>query len=212
MITIYVLKCSNNKYYVGKTLTDVDKRFNTHKKGQGAIWTRKYRPIEILNVYKNCDHFDEDKYTKMYMDKYGIENVRGGSYTKVKLNDDVIKFLEKELSSIHDKCFEYIMYKQTPNLKFIFMSKKDSKIKTNNLIAWYFILVFRNLVGYSLILGGIIMLVLPGQGLFTIIIGLMLSNYPGKYSLEKRFIAIPTILKSINWLRKKSNKPPLKII
>ena len=31
MITIYVLKCSNNKYYVGKTLTDVDKRFNTHK-------------------------------------------------------------------------------------------------------------------------------------------------------------------------------------
>ena len=93
-----------------------------------------------------------------------------------------------------------------------FINKKDSKIKTNNLIAWYFILVFRNLVGYSLILGGIIMLVLPGQGLFTIIIGLMLSNYPGKYSLEKRFIAIPTILKSINWLRKKSNKPPLKII
>jgi hypothetical protein len=105
MITIYVLKCSNNKYYVGKTLTDVDKRFNTHKKGQGAIWTKKYRPIEILNVYKNCDHFDEDKYTKMYMDKYGIENVRGGSYTKVKLDDDVIKFLEKELSSIHDKCY-----------------------------------------------------------------------------------------------------------
>lgn len=105
MIIIYVLKCSNNKYYVGKTLTDVDKRFNTHKKGQGAIWTRKYRPVEILNVYKNCDHFDEDKYTKMYMDKYGIENVRGGSYTKVKLDDDVIKFLEKELSSIHDKCY-----------------------------------------------------------------------------------------------------------
>ena len=93
-----------------------------------------------------------------------------------------------------------------------FINKKDSKIKTNNLIAWYFILILRNLVGYSLILGGIMMLVLPGQGLFTIIIGLMLSNYPGKYSLEKKFIAIPTILKSINWLRKKSNKSPLKII
>ena len=93
-----------------------------------------------------------------------------------------------------------------------FINKKDSNIKTNNLIAWYFILILRNLVGYSLILGGIMMLVLPGQGLFTIIIGLMLSNYPGKYSLEKKFIAIPTILKSINWLRKKSNKPPLKII
>ena len=105
MITIYVLKCSNNKYYVGKTLADVDKRFNTHKKGQGAIWTRKHRPIEILNVYKNCDKFDEDKYTKIYMDKYGIDNVRGGSYTKITLDEDVIKFLKKELSSIHDKCY-----------------------------------------------------------------------------------------------------------
>ena len=55
MITIYVLKCSNNKYYIGKTLSDVNKRFNIHKKGQGAIWTRKHRPVEILNVYKNCE-------------------------------------------------------------------------------------------------------------------------------------------------------------
>lgn len=55
------------------------------------------------------------------------------------------------------------------------------------------------------------MLVLPGQGVFTIIIGLMLSNYPGKYVIEKKFIAIPAILKSINWLRAKSNAPPLKI-
>jgi hypothetical protein len=93
-----------------------------------------------------------------------------------------------------------------------FINKRDSKIKNNNLIAWSLILIIKNLVGYSLILGGIVMLVLPGQGLFTIIIGLMLSNYPGKYSIEKRFIAIPTILKSINWLRKKSNKPPLRLI
>ena len=43
-----------------------------------------------------------------------------------------------------------------------------------------------------------------GQGLFTII-GLMLVIIL-EYSVEKKFIAIPTILKSINWLRKKSNK------
>ena len=73
------------------------------------------------------------------------------------------------------------------------------------------IVVFKNIIGYSLILGGIMMLVLPGQGVFTIIIGLMLSNYPGKYVIEKKFIAIPAILKSINWLRAKSNASPLKI-
>jgi hypothetical protein len=92
-----------------------------------------------------------------------------------------------------------------------FINKKDSKIKTSNIFIWYIVLIFKNLIGYSLILGGIMMLVLPGQGLFTIIIGLMMSNYPGKYSIEKNFIAIPTILKSINWLRRKSNKPPIRI-
>ena len=92
-----------------------------------------------------------------------------------------------------------------------FINKKDSKIKTSNIFIWYIVLIFKNLIGYSLILGGIMMLVLPGHGLFTIIIGLMMSNYPGKYSIEKKFIAIPTILKSINWLRRKSNKPPIRI-
>ena len=92
-----------------------------------------------------------------------------------------------------------------------FVTKRVSKIKSQNPLIWYLILILKNIVGYSLILGGLIMLVLPGQGLFTIIIGLMLSNYPGKYIIEKKFIAIPTILKSINWLRRKSNKPPLKL-
>lgn len=92
-----------------------------------------------------------------------------------------------------------------------FVTKRVSKIKSQNPLIWYLVLILKNIVGYSLIFGGVIMLVLPGQGLFTIIIGLMLSNYPGKYIIEKKFIAIPTILKSINWLRRKSNKLPLKV-
>tara|TARA_B100002019_G_scaffold261058_1_gene247557 strand:+ start:67 stop:495 length:429 start_codon:yes stop_codon:yes gene_type:complete len=92
-----------------------------------------------------------------------------------------------------------------------FVTKRVTKIRSQNPLIWYLILILKNIVGYSLILGGVIMLVLPGQGLFTMIIGLMLSNYPGKYIIEKKFIAIPTILKSINWLRRKSNKPPLKV-
>jgi|TARA_B110000977_G_scaffold200688_1_gene292143 hypothetical protein len=90
-----------------------------------------------------------------------------------------------------------------------FLRKKYSKLRSSNLFLWLLISIFKNIIGYSLIIGGIIMLILPGQGLFTIIIGLMLSNYPGKYALEKKLISTPSILKSINWLRKKSNKPPL---
>ena len=92
-----------------------------------------------------------------------------------------------------------------------FLSKKNTKFKSNFPLLWIFIMLIKNIFGYSLIVGGIFMLVLPGQGLFTIFIGLMLSNYPGKYYIEKRFIAIPSVLQSINWLRSKSNKPPLKV-
>jgi hypothetical protein len=92
-----------------------------------------------------------------------------------------------------------------------FINKRVSKIRSINPLLWYIFLIIKNIIGYSLILGGVMMLVLPGQGIFTIIIGLMLSNYPGKYSIERRFIAIPSILKSINWLRRKSNKPPINL-
>tara|TARA_B000000475_G_scaffold231908_1_gene197908 strand:- start:285 stop:713 length:429 start_codon:yes stop_codon:yes gene_type:complete len=92
-----------------------------------------------------------------------------------------------------------------------FIRNGASKTKSNNPVLWYFVLIFKNLFGYTLIFGGIMMLILPGQGLFTIIIGLLLSNYPGKYKIEKKVIAIPSVLRSINWLRKKTNKPPIKI-
>ena len=92
-----------------------------------------------------------------------------------------------------------------------FIRKNTSKFRVNNSFLWYLVLIIKNILGYSLIIGGVMMLVLPGQGLFTIIIGLMLSNYPGKYYIEKRFIKIPAVFKSINWLRAKSNKPPIKL-
>ena len=90
-----------------------------------------------------------------------------------------------------------------------FINRKESKFKLNYPVAWLVSAVIKNIFGYILILGGILMLILPGQGLITIFIGLMLSNYPGKYKIEKKIIATPKILKSINWLRKKSNEPPL---
>lgn len=54
------------------------------------------------------------------------------------------------------------------------------------------------------------MLVLPGQGLLTIVTGLLLINYPGKYRLEKKIVNKPSIFRALNWIRIKANKPPLK--
>ena len=67
----------------------------------------------------------------------------------------------------------------------------------------------KNLVGWALILSGILMLVLPGQGLLTILIGLILIDFPGKYALERRLASNPRILGAINWLRRRSGRDPL---
>ena len=92
-----------------------------------------------------------------------------------------------------------------------FVKKRASKFKNTYPYPWIISLIIKNILGYSLVVGGIFMLVLPGQGIFTIVVGLMLSNYPGKYSIERRLISIPSIHKGINWLRKKSNQPPIEI-
>lgn len=104
---IYVLELSNNKYYVGKTSKNVMTRFNKHVKGSGfgSSWTRLHTPLKILEQFETVDVFDEDKYTKKYMEKYGIENVRGGSYCKIILDDWQIKALKNELMTTNNLCF-----------------------------------------------------------------------------------------------------------
>lgn len=92
-----------------------------------------------------------------------------------------------------------------------FINRDSSKFKITYPSLWLVSIIIKNILGYTLIIGGTLMLFLPGQGLFTIFIGLLLSNYPGKYYLERKLIAMPKIYKTVNWLRKKSNQPPLKI-
>lgn len=71
------------------------------------------------------------------------------------------------------------------------------------------IVILKNALGVVLVLAGLAMLVLPGQGLLTLLIGLMLTDFPGKYRLEKRLIAQPGVLKAVNWLRARAGHAPL---
>jgi hypothetical protein len=72
-------------------------------------------------------------------------------------------------------------------------------------------LVCKNLLGLAFVLAGVAMLVLPGQGILTIVIGLSLMNFPGKHALERRIVHQPTILQAINWMRHRAGQPPLDV-
>jgi hypothetical protein len=72
-------------------------------------------------------------------------------------------------------------------------------------------LILKNILGILFVLVGLAMLVLPGQGLITILIGIMMLNFPGKFALERRIVHQPSVLRAINWIRAKANKPALQV-
>jgi len=69
-------------------------------------------------------------------------------------------------------------------------------------------LMVKNGLGLVFLLAGIAMLVLPGQGLLTMLLGILFLDFPGKDRLEQKLIRQPHILKAINSLREKADKPP----
>lgn len=104
MVFIYTIQLEKDKYYIGKT-NNPQFRLKSHFNSNGSEWTKIYKPIKVLELIPNCDDYDEDKITRQYMDKYGINNVRGGSFVSVKLEKSTIDALKQMSNGTNDKCF-----------------------------------------------------------------------------------------------------------
>jgi hypothetical protein len=75
------------------------------------------------------------------------------------------------------------------------------------------LVVLRNLVGAVILPLGVLMALplVPGPGLVFILVGLSLLDFPGKRSLERRLLAVPTVHRFLNRVRERFHKPPLVI-
>ncbi len=71
------------------------------------------------------------------------------------------------------------------------------------------LLVLKNVLGIAIFLAGMAMLVLPGQGLLTMFIGLLLMDFPGKRRLELRLVRIRGVYRAVNWIRRRTRRKPL---
>jgi hypothetical protein len=94
-----------------------------------------------------------------------------------------------------------------------FVTEKRGSLLTQNfhpLIA-LMLLALKNCLALAIVLAGVVMLIIPGQGLLTIFIGVLMLDFPGKFKVERWLVSKQAVLSSINWLRRRSGKNELEI-
>lgn len=84
--SVYLLQLQGGRKYVGVS-QDPEKALQSHKES-GCAWTQLYPPESIEAVHSPVNESDVDQYVLHYMNRYGIQNVRGGSWSTVLLNQD----------------------------------------------------------------------------------------------------------------------------
>lgn len=72
------------------------------------------------------------------------------------------------------------------------------------------LVVIKNICGFLVFLSGVAMLFLPGQGVLTMLVGILLMDFPGKYRLERALVARPAVRSALNWMRMRRGSAPLR--
>jgi hypothetical protein len=93
-----------------------------------------------------------------------------------------------------------------------FKKNRSRKVlPTYNPAVRFLAVLGKNVLGILLVVLGIILSLpgVPGQGILTILLGIMLLDFPGKRGLEHKLVSRPQVLKTINKLRQKFGKPKL---
>lgn len=121
---IYILRCANEKFYVGKS-KNVQRRFLQHVRlgsqrvspdegiseedeslaGASAAWTRLHEPLEIVRSFPMRTPHDEETTTIDLMIENGMDNVRGGPFCAVDLPRHQVLVIRQRIASIKELCF-----------------------------------------------------------------------------------------------------------
>ena len=85
-----------------------------------------------------------------------------------------------------------------------FLAKQSPVIRVLALIG-------KNIAGVILVVLGVLLSLpgVPGQGVLTILLGVMLLDFPGRRRFERWILSSPRVFKAVNKLRKRFDKPKL---
>jgi hypothetical protein len=108
MVLVYALYLENERYYIGsihyaeKSLSNWDMLCNLK---DGGDWIVLNRPLKVVECIPESDGFVQDKVTLMYMHRYGIENVRGGSFSNFVLDPSQIQTAKRMIRHANNQCY-----------------------------------------------------------------------------------------------------------
>lgn len=95
-VSFFLLELEHGKYYAGAS-SDPVKTLEECREGFGLQWTQIHRPVRLLEIVRLARAEELDAYVRKWMLKYGVENVRGGSWSAARLSDKDRQVLSQEL-------------------------------------------------------------------------------------------------------------------
>jgi putative transmembrane protein PGPGW len=104
-----------------------------------------------------------------------------------------------------------LMVTRIPVDYFAHPHRSDAAYPRNHLWFRWIWLILKNVLGYFFLFFGLLMLVLPGQGILTILIAFTLLDFPGKFRLQRWIVTRKGVLSSINWVRQRMGGEPLQL-
>lgn len=108
MYHVYVATLADGCFYVGVTL-DMERREREHRVGNASAWTKVHPLTSMASIetYENINEAAtaEIANTTLLMNEYGIDAVRGGAFTKVRLTKAEQTVLAPELDHNANRCF-----------------------------------------------------------------------------------------------------------
>jgi hypothetical protein len=88
-----------------------------------------------------------------------------------------------------------------------YFSRKKRGSRIRNPILRLLLRLLKNVCGIVFLIGGFIMLFTPGQGILSLLVGVILCDFPGKRRVERKIIERPLVLSTINRIRARYNRP-----
>ena len=104
-IKLIIIQCENNKLYIEAT-TDINKTLNKYFNGNSINWPDwliSHPPIKVFQIYATNDGLDEDKLVLYFMNIFGINNVRGGTFNDIIIKDEDFFVIKKMLNRYNCK-------------------------------------------------------------------------------------------------------------